>query len=132
MNVNTNTTTKNLLDTPIEYLKGVGPKRAEILNKELQIFTFGDLLNHFPFRYIDKTKVHLVSEISPESTFIQIKGKLSMPILIGEGRGKRLSAFLTDENHDSIELSMVSERRRRKNLPQSRRHLHSLWQTQSV
>ncbi|MBP6664158.1 MAG: hypothetical protein KA168_02580, partial [Chitinophagales bacterium] len=99
MNVNTNTTTKNLLDTPIEYLKGVGPKRAEMLNKELQMFTFGDLLNHFPFRYIDKTKVHLVSEISPESTFIQIKGKLSMPILIGEGRGKRLSAFLTDENH---------------------------------
>lgn len=104
MNANTNTTTKNLLDTPIEYLKGVGPKRAEMLNKELQMFTFGDLLNHFPFRYIDKTKVHLVSEISPESTFIQIKGKLSMPILIGEGRGKRLSAFLTDENHDSIEL----------------------------
>lgn len=104
MNANVNGINKNLLDTPIEYLKGVGPQRAELLKKELQIFTFGDLLNHFPFRYIDKTRVHLVSEISPDAVFIQIKGKLSLPILIGEGRGKRLSAFLTDENQDSIEL----------------------------
>ncbi|HNI46195.1 MAG TPA: hypothetical protein PK230_15935, partial [Chitinophagales bacterium] len=56
---------KHILDTPIEYLKGVGPKRAELLQKELQIFTWGDLLNHFPFRYEDRTKVYLVRDINP-------------------------------------------------------------------
>ena len=46
----------NLLDTPIEFLKGVGPKRAQILKKEIEVFNFGGLLSLFPFRYIDKTK----------------------------------------------------------------------------
>ena len=49
----------DILKSPIEYLKGVGPQRADLLKKELNIFTFNDLLNHFPYRHIDKTKVNL-------------------------------------------------------------------------
>ena len=58
------TTASQILATPIEYLKGVGPFRADLLKKELEIFTFGDLLHHFPLRHIDKTKVGLISEIN--------------------------------------------------------------------
>lgn len=94
----------NILDTPIEYLKGVGAKRAEMLQKDLQIFTFGDLLNHFPFRYIDKTQLHLIADLNPDSPYIQVKGRLSTPNLLGEGRTRRLSAYLTDDQGDSIEL----------------------------
>ena len=58
----------NFLDTSIEYLKGVGPQRAELLKKELQIFTFQDLLFHFPFRHIDRTKFQKISEINQNLT----------------------------------------------------------------
>ena len=53
----------DFLKTPIEYLKGVGPKRAELLVKEIGVKTFQDLLYHFPFRYIDRTKYHKVSDL---------------------------------------------------------------------
>ena len=48
----------HILETPIDYLKGVGPKRADLLKKELRIFTYGDLLEHYPFRYIDKSMIY--------------------------------------------------------------------------
>lgn len=86
-----------LLDTPIEYLKGVGPQRAELLQKELQIFRFGDLLEHFPFRYVDRTQFHQIASITPDMPYIQIKGTLHSIQTIGEKRGKRLTAQLTDE-----------------------------------
>ena len=57
---------ENLLNTSIDYLKGVGPNRAEILKKEFQIFTYLDLLNFFPFRYTDRTKFHNINEIQNE------------------------------------------------------------------
>ncbi|MBS1605463.1 MAG: hypothetical protein JST42_22555, partial [Bacteroidetes bacterium] len=55
----------SILTNPIEYLKGVGPLRAELLKKELGIFTFQDLLEHFPYRHVDRTKVNLIREIGP-------------------------------------------------------------------
>ncbi len=69
-------TNKSFLTTPIEYLKGVGPERADILKKELEIFTFGDLLKLYPYRYIDRTQFYSTQHIDNTQTYIQLKGKL--------------------------------------------------------
>ena len=66
----------HFLDTKIEFLKGVGPKRAEMLRKELGISTFGQLLLHYPFRYIDKSKVFKISDINSDEVHIQLRGKI--------------------------------------------------------
>ena len=66
----------HILSTPIEYLKGVGPVRADLLKKELHIFSYGDLLRHFPFRYIDKSKIYKISDLKGEMSYVQIKGKV--------------------------------------------------------
>ena len=65
-----------ILSTPINYLKGVGPIRADLLNKELKIFTYKDLLEHYPFRYIDKTKIYNISELHDGMPYVQLKGCL--------------------------------------------------------
>lgn len=88
----------SLLSSPIEYLKGVGPLRAELLKKELGIYTFGDLLQHFPHRHVDKTKVTPISALAPEMDFIQVKGVLLGLHSIGEKRSKRMVAQLKDES----------------------------------
>lgn len=93
----------HFLDTKIEFLKGVGPKRAEVLRKELGIATFGQLILHYPFRYIDKSKVYSISEIESEEAYIQLKGKITELQTLGERRGKRLVARLEDET-GAIEL----------------------------
>lgn len=93
----------DLLSTSIEFLKGVGPARAELLKKELGIFTFNDLLHYFPFRYVDRSKFTKVSEINSESTYVQVKGRITELKTVGEGRGKRLTGFLQDDS-GSIEL----------------------------
>jgi ATP-dependent DNA helicase RecG len=87
----------SLLSSPIEYLKGVGPLRAELLKKELSIYTFGDLLQHFPHRHVDKTKLTPISQLTPEMDFIQVKGVLLGFHTIGEKRSKRMVAQLRDE-----------------------------------
>lgn len=94
---------KNPLDTAIEYLTGVGPARADLLKKELNIFTFRDLLYHFPFRYVDKTKFIKIQNIDPETDTVLLRGYLRRLETVGEGRSKRLSATLRDET-GSIEL----------------------------
>jgi ATP-dependent DNA helicase RecG len=86
-----------LLQTPIEYLKGVGPKKADLLNKELGVFNYGDLLAHFPFRYIDRTKFHKINQITPDSQFIQIVGRVISKKVIGEKRSKRVVAVFKDD-----------------------------------
>ena len=91
------------LQTPIEYLKGVGPARAEVLQKELGIFTFQNLLEHFPYRYIDKSTFHKASEVTEHLDYVQIKGKLSRFFTIGGGRKSRLTAKIQDDT-GSIEL----------------------------
>ena len=60
------------LTTAIEYLKGVGPSRAELLKKELKIFTFQDLLEYYPFRYMDRSKIHKITDLNPDLSYIQL------------------------------------------------------------
>jgi ATP-dependent DNA helicase RecG len=86
----------SFLDTPIEYSKGVGPARAEFFKKELGIFTFGDLLSYYPFRYVDRTKFHRISEINSESGYIQITGRIRAITQAGVGRSVRLIAVISD------------------------------------
>ncbi|PZR27965.1 MAG: ATP-dependent DNA helicase RecG [Citrobacter freundii] len=87
---------QTILASPIEYLKGVGPQRAELLKKELNIFTFRDLLEHFPYRHVDKTKVTLIRDIVPGMENVQLAVKIVRFNLMGEGRGKRLVAQAVD------------------------------------
>ena len=93
----------HMLDTPIEFLKGVGPQRAETLQKELHIFRYRDLLELYPFRYIDKTRFHKVSELRPDLADIQIVGKIVGVKEEGVARKKRLKAIFQDET-SSMEL----------------------------
>ena len=85
------------LESPIEYLKGVGPAKGELLRKELGVYTFGDLLVNYPFRYVDKTKFHKVRDLHIAEEEVQIKGILRSVNTIGEGGRKRLVAKLRDD-----------------------------------
>ncbi len=87
---------KGFFDARIEFLKGVGPAKAVLLNKELEVFVFGDLIQHYPFRYEDRTKFHQIREINNSMTYIQLKGRINQIKMIGEGRKKRLVAFFSD------------------------------------
>ncbi len=75
----------------------MGPQRGELLKKELAIFTFGDLLHHFPYRHVDRTRFLKIGELSPATEFAQVRGILSGKQIIGERSGKRLVAQLKDE-----------------------------------
>jgi ATP-dependent DNA helicase RecG len=89
--------TASILQNPIEYLKGVGPIKGDMLKKELQIFTFKDMLEHYPLRHIDKTQVTKIGNIAPGSDYVQVAGVLRELTLVGEGRGKRLVGYLKDD-----------------------------------
>ena len=93
----------DLLQTRIEYLKGVGPKRAELLDKELGIHTFEELLDYFPFRYIDRSRIHKVSQICDDSVYYQLVGTVSNMQTFGSPRVTRITATFTDDT-GSIEL----------------------------
>ncbi|HTJ13358.1 MAG TPA: ATP-dependent DNA helicase RecG [Dinghuibacter sp.] len=86
----------SILTSPIEYLKGVGPQRADLLKKELQIFTFGDLLDCFPFRHIDKTQVLPIRALSGQADYVQVSGAVLSLEEQGEKRGRRLVATVSD------------------------------------
>lgn len=86
----------DFLQQEIKFLTGVGPKRAELLNKELKIFTFEDLLYYFPYKYIDRSKFYQIRDLNPELPHIQLKGKIIGFEQIGGGRKKRLVAYFTD------------------------------------
>ena len=92
-----------LLSTSIEYLKGVGPKRAEILASELGIRTYRGLLHHFPFRYEDRTKFYKISEVQGDLPYVQLVGELTHVQEIGAKFKKRLVAKLKDDT-GTIEL----------------------------
>jgi ATP-dependent DNA helicase RecG len=85
------------LDTAIEYLKGVGPQRADALKQELGVFTYGDLLFHFPFRYIDRTRFTRIIDARSEGEQVQLRGILRRLEVIGTGRVKRMVGTLRDE-----------------------------------
>ncbi|MDX1628120.1 MAG: ATP-dependent DNA helicase RecG [Fulvivirga sp.] len=91
-------------DTKIEFLKGVGPQKAALLNKELNIFTYGDLLQHYPFRYEDRTKFHPINTVNASMPYVQIKGKLRKAEMVGPPRKRRLVAYLHD---DTGEMELV-------------------------
>lgn len=86
------------LDTPIAYLKGVGPSRAELFRKELGILRFSDLLKHYPFRYVDRSKFYLVAALNEELPLVQLKGVISKVQVHGGKRPGRLSAVFTDSS----------------------------------
>jgi len=93
----------SFFDSSIEFLKGVGPQRAVLLQKELKIFTFGDLLQHYPFRYEDRTKFYSIKEINEEMPYVQLIGKITRFEVIGLGFKKRLVGHFSDGN-GAIEL----------------------------
>lgn len=84
------------LSTPIEYLKGVGPVRGDILRKELHVTTFGELVSYFPFRYIDRSRFYRIAEIREELSFIQVKAVIKSVQTLGPPRSKRLVATVED------------------------------------
>jgi len=86
-----------LLQTPIDYLKGVGPGRAEVLRKELGIQTYQDLIHLFPNRYIDRTRFYKISELQASNAEIQIVGQITGFKEMGQKRGKRLVATFRDD-----------------------------------
>ena len=85
-----------ILSQDIKFLPGVGPRKAVILNQELKIFTLGDLIYYFPFKYVDRTKFYSIREINTTLPYIQVKGRITGMEIIGVGRNQRLVAYLTD------------------------------------
>lgn len=94
---------QGFFSTKIEFLKGVGPQKAVLLNKELAIFTYGDLIQHYPFRYEDRTTFYKIVDLHDGLPNIQIKGVLGRLELAGTPRKKRLVSSITDDS-GSIEL----------------------------
>jgi len=86
----------SFFQTPIEFLKGVGPQRAELLQKELRIFTYGDLLQHYPFRHEDRTKFYAIKEVNETMPNIQLRGRITGFEMPGMARKKRLVGYFTD------------------------------------
>ncbi len=86
----------SILQNDIQYVPGVGPKRADILGKEIAVFTVGDLLRWYPYRYIDRSRVYYIHEIDQSVAYIQLKGRITSFETFGEGRRRRLVAHFTD------------------------------------
>ncbi len=82
--------------TPIEFLKGVGPVKAALLEKEIGVQTFGDLLYYFPFRYIDTTQINRIKDLNENLDFVQLRGFVSNIRMEGNGARKRLMADFSD------------------------------------
>jgi len=87
----------DFLDTPIEFLKGVGPKKGEILKKEIGVFTFKDLIYHFPFRYEDRSLYAKVKDLPFIDQYVQLKGTIIHVSEVKTGRTSRLVAKFQDD-----------------------------------
>ena len=85
-----------ILSQDIKFLTGVGPRKSVILNQELKVFTVGDLIYYFPFKYVDRTKFYTIREINSSLAYIQVKGRITGMEMVGMGRNQRLVAYLTD------------------------------------
>ena len=86
----------DLTTRDIKYLQGVGPQRATMLNKELEIFSLHDLLYYFPYKYVDRSRLYYIHEIDGNMPYIQLKGQILSFETIGEGRQRRLVAHFSD------------------------------------
>ncbi|MCO5233066.1 MAG: ATP-dependent DNA helicase RecG [Chitinophagales bacterium] len=93
-----------ILDTPIEYLKGISTEKANILKREKNIHTYRDLLEYYPYRYVDRSKFTLIAELTDSNTFIQLKGRFIKLEEIKQVRGKRLVGLFQDERGSIIEV----------------------------
>ena len=93
----------DFLTQDIQFLQGVGPQRADLLRKELSIHMVEDLLRHYPYKYVDRSRFYRISELREDIPFVQIKGKFLRFEKIGEGKKQRLSAIFTD-GEKTIEL----------------------------
>jgi ATP-dependent DNA helicase RecG len=88
---------RQIFQTPIEYLKGVGTSRGDVLKKELGIFTFEDLLRHFPYKHIDRTRFYKIREVNPDLPYVQVLARLTHKEILGEKHTKRLVAQVQDD-----------------------------------
>lgn len=95
----------NPIDTPIEFLKGVGPARSELMRTEMGVRTFGDLLHYYPFRHIDRSKFYKISEINPEANMVQVKGKFKLIDSIGAKRAVRMVGQFVDDEGGQLEVA---------------------------
>ena len=95
--------TSGFFNTGIEYLKGIGPQRAKLLQKELEVFTYGDLLQHYPFRYEDRSKFYKILDLEEGLPYVQIKGSIRLTETEGVGRKRRLKAYFEDDTGE-VEL----------------------------
>lgn len=86
----------NLSEKDITYLHGVGPKRSDLLKKEIGVTTYADLLYYFPYRYIDKSRFYAISELNETSSYVQIRGRILKMTLVGTGRKQRVTAIFSD------------------------------------
>lgn len=84
------------VDTPIEFLKGVGPARAQMLQRELDIYTYGDLLEYFPYRYVDRSQTTTIAMMNIDEPYVVLRGTIRDPHTVGNGKSMRLSATLQD------------------------------------
>lgn len=96
----------SILDRPIQYLTGIGQKRAEVLASEIGVSTFGDLLMHIPFRYVDRSKVYRIGEVGEElaSQYVQVRARVRDMGIVGHGPKARLVVVVAD---DTGEMEMV-------------------------
>ena len=87
----------SILDQDIMFLPGVGPKKKEILSKELGINSYGDLLEYYPYKYVDRSRIFHISELTPDMPYVQIKGRILSYEEFDTGkRNKRLVAHFSD------------------------------------
>lgn len=108
----------SLSQRDIKFLKGVGPKRAELLQKELGITTFYDLLTHYPTHYLDRTKVYRIRELTEEMSMVQVRGRFVTFTVRGEGAKARLVGLFSD-GHSTMEVVWFRQIRKLKDAYQS-------------
>ena len=89
---------RNKLDTEVQYLPGVGPKRASLLRTELEVETVGDLLRTYPFRYIDRSSIQFIADVQSGSALVQILAQVVSTELTGKGAKQRLSVLVRDSS----------------------------------
>ena len=96
-------TQRNFWQTPVEFIKGIGPERAKLLKEELGISTYYDLFSHFPYRYIDRSRFYKTTEIKDDSTYFQLKGTLVSLRAEGSRFAKKLTGVFSD-GYGKVEL----------------------------
>jgi ATP-dependent DNA helicase RecG len=94
----------NFWETRIEYLKGVGTQKADLLNKELKIIDYKSLIQYFPFRHEDRTKIYTINELTPDMPYVQLRGKVMQMEVIGEDAKKRLMGHFVDNEGNTMQL----------------------------